>query len=168
MPPVSLPATAGPGPANLAPIASAAPLPPNAAAALTAIAIVSIRTMAKPRSKSNSEEMIRPGRDIRYPLFARSQHRIGTRHHADRPPVGGIKEHDAAKADIAADPCHPRIGDDVEVDRTEKMRGLVNGCHTPIAVPGGRTGQHHRGIRQRHERLSANDRAVAAELAGIG
>jgi hypothetical protein len=37
-----------------------------------------------------------------------------------------------------------------------------------VAVPGGRTGQHHRGICQRHERLRADHRTVAADFSGIG
>jgi hypothetical protein len=36
------------------------------------------------------------------------------------------------------------------------MRGLVDRGYRSISVPGGRTGQHHRGVRQYHERLRAD------------
>src|SRR5262249_10107320 len=59
-----------------------------------------------------------------HPLF--SQDRIDARHHDDRPPVGGVNQHDAAKARIAADPHNPPIGDDIEIHRAQEMRALVN------------------------------------------
>jgi hypothetical protein len=49
-----------------------------------------------------------------------SAHRIGARHHADRSPVGGIEQHDATEARIAADPYHLRIGDDFEIHGRRK------------------------------------------------
>src|SRR5690242_6943188 len=46
MPPVSLPVTPGPGPANSAPLAHAAALPPRTTAAVSASVITILRTIA--------------------------------------------------------------------------------------------------------------------------
>jgi len=39
--------------------------------------------------------------------------------------------------------------------RAQEMRGLIDRGHRPIAVPGRRTGEHHRGVGKHHQRLGA-------------
>ncbi len=96
----------------------------------------------------------------------RHMHRIGAGHHADRPLVGGVEQHDAAEAGIAADAHDTGVGDDVEIHRAQEMRGLVDRAHRPVAVPGRRAGDHHGGVGERHQRLAAHHRAVGADLLG--
>jgi hypothetical protein len=72
------------------------------------------------RRIANNDDTLRSRRSLL--AIRSSEHRIRTRHYADRSPVGGIEEHDAAEAGIAADPYHSRIGDDVATDRAQKMR----------------------------------------------
>jgi hypothetical protein len=83
-------------------------------------------------------------------------------HHADRPLVGGSKQHDAAEAGVAADAHDTRVGDHIETHRSQEMRGLINRAHRAIAVPRGRTGNDHRSVGERHQCLAADHHAVAA------
>jgi len=93
-----------------------------------------------------------------------SQHRIGAGYHADRPLVGGAEQHDAAEAGVAPDAHHPRVGDDVKRHRPEKVRGLVDRAHWPIAVPRRRTGDDHGAVRKRHQRLAGDGLPIAADF----
>src|ERR1700758_4930379 len=137
MPPVSLPVTPGPGPANPAPFANACEImacdsiAPPAVAITTPAAIKSFRSIGKashPFQGATLETHTTDGKRS----GGYSHHRIGGRHHADRTPVGGAEEHDAAEAGVAADPHHAGIGDHVEIDRTQEMRGLIDRPHRPI------------------------------------
>src|SRR3954451_20848428 len=48
------------------------------------------------------------------------------------------------------------------------MRGLVHRRHWPVAPVGRKYGDHHRGVGERHQRLTADNTAVPAQAFGKG
>ena len=51
-------------------------------------------------------------------------------------------------------------------DRAQEVSGLIDRAHRTVAVPGRRTGDDHGAVGERHQRLAADRRTVAANLLG--
>ena len=76
-----------------------------------------------------------------------------------------LVEHHPAETRGAPGPHDARIGDDVERHRPQKVHGLVDRAHRPVAVPGRRGGDRQGGVGKCRQRLRAHHAALATDAA---